>query len=254
MQKGLRKLRKRLKPQLRMAQIAAVFKAKPTSPAVMSAFGIWLHPNTDDHTFQLYRSGEYGTDLSKFLKRQTASFVFLDIGANQGLYAILAGQNPQCAQVFAFEPVPATAAILRKNIALNAATRVTLVQKAISDTAGQITIYTKDQHSGVATLRSDLLDGSQTTTIDAIDADGLSDLIPVSDTPILIKIDVEGHEDVVISQLMKTDFASRIQAIYYECDARWVNLPEIQSHLQDNGFHRFDKIGGGQHYNMLARR
>ncbi len=254
MQKGFRKVKKKLQFRRWYFQLVHLFKGRPDQPAVMSPYGVWLHPNTDDLTYQLYLIAEYGYVFSDFIRNQTAPFVFLDIGANQGLYALLADKNPHCTQVFAFEPVPATAAVLTQNIALNHARKVTLVQKAVSETSGQTSIYTKDAHSGAASLRSDVLDSAGAITIDTINADDLGQLLP-SDAPrFVVKIDVEGHEETVLQQLMSSNAADRIAAIYYECDERWANLDAIQDMLRSKGFTHFQRVGENRHYNVLAQR
>ena len=60
--------------------------------------------------------------------------VFYDIGANIGFYAII-GSRLVGAQgrVFAFEPMTASLAMLRHNLALNSLQNVTICEKAASD-------------------------------------------------------------------------------------------------------------------------
>src|SRR3546814_19160807 len=70
---------------------------------VTSRYGVKLRANWRDRTFQYCRAATYGRDLSGFLAAQDSPFAFVDIGANQGLYSLLAARNPQCARVIAFE-------------------------------------------------------------------------------------------------------------------------------------------------------
>ena len=58
----------------------------------------------------------------------------IDIGANIGLFSLLAAQK--AATVLAFEPEPGNFAILQKNCRLNAARNVTARQLAVSGTSG----------------------------------------------------------------------------------------------------------------------
>lgn len=254
MQKGFRKVKKKLQFRRWYFQLLHLFKGRPDQPATMSPYGVWLHPNTDDLTYQLYLVAEYGYVFSNFLRDQTAPFVFLDIGANQGLYALLADKNPNCTKAFAFEPVPDTAAVLSQNIALNQSQKITLVQKAISEHSGQTQIYTKDAHSGAASLRSDVLDSAGAITIDTINADDLGPLLPADAQRFIVKIDVEGHEETVLHQLMTSSAADKVAAIYYECDERWANLDAIRDMLKSKGFNTFQRVGDNRHYNVLAQR
>ena len=86
---------------------------------VTSRYGVRMRANWQDRTFQYCRYATSGHVLSDYLAAQDAPFAFVDIGANQGLYSLLAAQNPHCAAAIAFEPVAATFALLQDNIALN---------------------------------------------------------------------------------------------------------------------------------------
>ncbi len=73
---------------------------------------------------------------------------FFDIGANQGLYAILAARNPVCTGIYAFEPVPTTAALLRRNASLNpSGVGVRVIPSAISAIDGPLTIAVHHGHT-----------------------------------------------------------------------------------------------------------
>ncbi|MEL6680820.1 MAG: FkbM family methyltransferase, partial [Pseudomonadota bacterium] len=121
--------------------------------SVRSSYGVRLAANWGDRTFKLCAVGRYGTVLSDFIASIDEPFEFLDIGANQGLYALLAGRNPACTRAIAFEPVARTHGFLRRNIALNdLAERVTPVQAAVSQRRGTAEIALPDGHSGAASL------------------------------------------------------------------------------------------------------
>ena len=88
---------------------------KGSSPKyVKSFYGPLMFENWRDVTFRFCIRGSYGTVFSDYLKNYTKPFCFIDIGANQGLYSLIAGNNENCLKVFAFEPVPTTAGIFNK--------------------------------------------------------------------------------------------------------------------------------------------
>lgn len=219
---------------------------------VRSAYGIDLTARWDDATFLFYLQGSYGFVFSDFLKQRQRDFVFLDIGANQGLYSILAAGNPVCRGAIAFEPVPETAEVLEANLALNRSRGVAIVRKAISDRAGRVALSVEPGHSGTASLRSGAEGGR--IEIETIDAAGLEQIVPAGAPEIVVKIDVEGHEAVVLAELMKCSFQPRIAAIFYEVDQRWVDPETLRKLLQENGFSEFRKVGNGSHYDVLAER
>ena len=182
----------------------------------------------------------------------------MDIGANQGLYTICAARNPKNLMSYAFEPVPDTFDFLEKNIALNrVAPKCSLVKKAISDTCSLEEISTNANHSGAASLAEQNglnLNAHSTIQIETIDGAALDALFQHKNTPVVVKIDVEGFELTVVQQLIKTSFAEMITEIFYEIDENWTDPKEIEKLLGSIGFEVFEKIGVGSHYDVLALR
>jgi hypothetical protein len=66
-------------------------KIRPS--VVTSRYGVKLQGNWEDLTFLFCVQGAYGYYLSELLRTAQDAFVFIDIGANQGLYSILASKN-----------------------------------------------------------------------------------------------------------------------------------------------------------------
>jgi FkbM family methyltransferase len=222
---------------------------------VRTRYGVLMRANWRDATFRMCQDGSYGTALSDLLAQRKNIFLFLDIGANQGLYSLLAARNPNCQQAFAFEPVSQTYNLLCDNIAANGLTAsVTPIHAAVSDADGTAEIHLHIAHSGAASLSTrTLLQESNVETIRTIDIFSIDDLIG-DDGEILVKIDVEGHEDVVIGQLMASRHRARMAAIFYEVDERWSNPAALEAALRAAGFATFIRHGSGTHYDMLALR
>lgn len=223
---------------------------------VTSAYGVRLVANWPDATFRFYVDGTYGDFLVGVISRQDRPFLFLDIGANQGLYSILAARNPACRGVYAFEPIPTTANRLRRNLDLNAvASRVTVVEAAISDRVGSAVIHVAGQHTGGASLRGHgAVPGTTPVEVRLIDANALRPLLQSGDLPLVVKVDVEGHEVEVLRELIRAGLADRMQSIFYECDEDWVRPDEIEAMLRQAGFAQFIRVGEGRHYDVLAQR
>lgn len=240
--------------KLRAAALSPIMAARGNGP-VRSAYGVLMTPNWQDTTFRYCIFGTYGRDLADLLLGYAEDFVFVDIGANQGLYSLIAARNPRCRQIIAFEPVPATYARLQANVALNeGAERTVLHQLAIASSVGTVEITVAADHTGTASLAG--RDGNAVgggVTIQTINAPLLDPLI-AGPMPMFVKIDVEGLEAVVIAELVKTISFGRVAAIFYEVDDRWANAAEIERGLRDAGFTRFAKYGRGHHYDVLATR
>lgn len=118
---------------------------------------------------------------------------FIDVGAHIGWFTTIAAhQIGISGQVIACEPYPANAAALKENIAINDAQNVRLVEMALGDQPGELSLApTRDSGSITALVWGD---GERVTisvtTLDEVAAD-LSDIT-------LLKIDVEGWESNVL--------------------------------------------------------
>jgi FkbM family methyltransferase len=224
---------------------------------VRSRYGVWLASNWSDSTFNMYYFGQYGRFLADMLRDEKQPFVFLDIGANQGLYSLLAAKNPNCRACVAFEPVPDTFALLQRNISANKLDHiVSAVNYAIAAETGSATIRINPVHSGGASMAASNEVGGRQVEIRMIDSVTLDTIIPDGGEAILVKIDVEGFEPIVVDQLVRSSYSHRIAKIFYEVDETWVNPAEIELKLRSIGFASFRKIAGNSstHYDVLATR
>lgn len=225
---------------------------------VRSRYGVDLAANYRDSTFRQYVMGHYGRFYWNRISGIKHPFIFIDIGANQGLFTICAARNSNCKAVYAFEPVAGTYSQLQRNIDLNGqGEKCFLFQKALSNVPGQASIKTKSKHTGAATMamhRTDSID-RPSEKIEAIDGAGLDALVePESGIPIVVKIDVEGFEKAVIQALVGSSLITNVSEVFYEVDEFWVDPGQLEKLLQELGFSKFQKIGPGTHYDVLAEK
>jgi len=201
--------------------------------------------------------GSYGDFYWKHLIEYPKPFIFLDIGANQGLYSIGSQKNPRVLATFSVEPVKITNDFLKKNIAINGLSdKVKIGQFAISSSNDIVNITVMKDHSGASTLRSvdsQTISGIQ-ESIACINRTGLSEFVGYTNVEVLVKIDVEGLEEVVIEEVLNSKFGPKVAEIYFEVDENWINLQGTLDKLFKEGFIEFQKIGQGHHYDILAAR
>lgn len=127
----------------------------------------------------------------------TSDMVFLDVGANQGEYALFAAKRLTNGRVIAFEPVNEIYCKLEYNIAINGFTNVETYNLGLSNAQGIEPIYkvknTLSNNEGLATLYQT---ESRGELIQKIKLDRLDNLI--SDIKLtrldFIKVDIEGAE------------------------------------------------------------
>lgn len=146
-------------------------------------------------------------EIALFDARAKASQIVVDIGANIGIYTLLAARRMgPSGRVIAFEPHPRTAAKLRGNIALNPGRqRVTVVQKAVGDAHGQLPMHiVADFDAGQNSLIRGHRHGSGRTVqvdvtplVDALAEQGIEQID-------ILKIDIEGYEDRALSPFFGT--------------------------------------------------
>ena len=222
-----------------------------------TAYGVEMIQCWHDRTFVYCHAGIYGKFLANELSSLREPFAFVDVGANQGLYSLIAAKNPACREVVAFEPVSTTHALLEANVALNAqSAKVRAHRLGVSAEAGEAQIKVPVGHSGMASLsdqQNHHADASRLETIRTVSAAELGALLP-EDIPLFVKVDVEGLEAVVIRQLLDCDAGPRIKAIFYEIDNRWSEEAAIASMLKEAGFTDFTKVGFGRHFDIMAAR
>lgn len=221
---------------------------------VRSEYGILLRKNWLDATFHFCSKGAYDHFLADFLRYQQQPFAMLDIGANQGLYSILAGLNPNCQQVLAFEPVSSTFSLLTANIAINGVEGVVQpVKAAVSLSTGKASIAKKPGHSGAASLRA--LPGwfRLTETIATLGPEALRELLPAN-VDLIIKVDVEGHEHTVFKALSQAGILAHTAAVFYEVNPEWSQETALKTLLQAHGFTGFTRTSSRPCHDVLATR
>ncbi len=110
---------------------------------------------------------------------------FVDVGANIGAYTVLAA-GVCGAQTIAVEPAAATRPHLRENLALNGIQAlVTVEEAALGDAPGRGRFW-----AGRGATSRLAVDGDAEVSVTTLDALGAA--------PLLLKVDVEGHELAVL--------------------------------------------------------
>jgi FkbM family methyltransferase len=153
------------------------------------------------------------------------SDVFVDVGANIGFYTCLAAQNG--VDVVAFEPVPNNLATLCRNIETNGFTNVEVMALALSDAVGVRRIFGLTDQASFYKGKDEVSTLVPTNSLDNIIASRFAG------KRLLIKVDVEGAEDVVLSGAMAT----------MALTPRPVWLMEVLKPAQSTVFKRFFEAG-----------
>ncbi|MFC1759877.1 FkbM family methyltransferase, partial [Planctomycetota bacterium] len=138
--------------------------------------------------------------ISTFITLARRSSCFVDIGANTGVYSLVACSiNEECVAL-ALEPVPRVVERLKNNIAINELNdRITVYEVAASACTGNIELHVPDTDVPTsASLHPDGFRGIRGSKV-RVSQIRIDDLLLTHKPPIdLVKIDVEGFEDAVL--------------------------------------------------------
>ncbi len=124
--------------------------------------------------------------------------VFLDIGANIGIYSLLAARAPRVGEILSFEPDPPNYCQLNANVLLNRYTgKIAVYRYGLSDINGEIGFL---QERGGSTGKSRVEDTSPSSTKmeryqrTTVRVRRFDDHFHYLNRQAFVKIDVEGHE------------------------------------------------------------
>lgn len=202
-----------------------------------------------DTTFRFCVSGYYGTYLSDFLRQVRFEFSFIDIGANVGLYSLIAAGNPNCRNCYAFEPNPVVFDALQKNVALNNLTKIRTYNSAISDQDGWLAFSTTELHSGIGKL-----DVGGSIKVKCCDKT-IFDQISLDDPhPVIVKIGVEGHEPLVIGELLKSRLWDKVRYLYFEANEARYDVTRVVETIKSFRFRQIPVGHGSGEVDMMFAR
>lgn len=219
-------LRKTIKKAL--SRCGYLLRRRNPSEILSASLHLVSHPNGDckflvinpaDAIQRHHSAGKfYELQILRLIETHFNGGTFLDIGANVGNHSIFVAKTFPDAKVIAFEPHPDAFAVLSANVSFNRLSdRISLVNKALSDTYHTATIRTPAHNLGGSTLELDIRGKSKADYFDicgtVIGDDYLDTLID------FIKLDVEGHELKVLSGLSNTIKEMR-PTIFVEVDER----------------------------------
>ncbi|MBJ7311890.1 FkbM family methyltransferase [Rugamonas sp. CCM 8940] len=141
-------------------------------------------------------------------KEKTA---FLDIGAYWGMYSLLFAKAGLASEIFAFEADRHNFAQLQSNVFLNGAARqIKAFNKAVSESdhlmyAWDSTSHPDGNRGGVGMVHQ----GFEYATME-VDGVTLDSFLGLKDRNLIVKIDVEGHEQHVLLGMERTVKENRI--------------------------------------------
>lgn len=151
----------------------------------------------------LFRNHEEKNLLVMLSEKLRPNDIIYDVGSHAGYHSIfLSSQLGKEGVVFAFEPNPNCFKYLKENISLNPKLRINAFQIGITDEIGNAILS-----FGEAYERSARLGADENWDVTEIETYSIDEFAERHVNPTILKIDVEGAEDLVIKgaqNLLKT--------------------------------------------------
>ena len=161
---------------------------------------------------------------------------FLDLGAHVGFYSITCALLGNDVRVIAFEPNPNNFRLLQANLAANNLTKPICEPTAISDQTGTAVLYLTESDMSASLMKD--FQAEDTRQIDQIKVRTISIDKYVEQHairgPLVIKVDIEGHEPAFFRGAYNTIAALKpdiILEVLYDQD------PAIMAQLRSLGYH-----------------
>jgi FkbM family methyltransferase len=145
-------------------------------------------------------------DLLRSLALQCKNAVFLGIGANIGVYSVMLSGESAFTEFHAFEALGMLTAEILKNLKLNNLQNSVQVHEVVlSDTAGQVEFIVRSDFAGDGGVRSThQFSDVPYDRIEKLKKAALDDVVHLRGRHIVAKIDVEGHELMVLKGAKET--------------------------------------------------
>jgi FkbM family methyltransferase len=188
-------------------QLWSAFRGQPSPTPFEMTWYDGLRVNVylgNDLSKQLFIAGCYEPNEMAFLDTMLApGMVFVDAGANEGLFTLLASRRVgKSGQVWSIEPSAREFGRLQGNVELNHLDNVRMVRKALAEFDGETELLVaQSEHAGQNTLGLFLYAEIQTAGKERVAVQTLDSLIEEHslDRVDIVKLDVEGAEGRVLN-------------------------------------------------------
>lgn len=142
--------------------------------------------------------------------------IYLDIGSNIGNHAVFFAEECPSTRVVCFEPNPRTLKYLRRNLGYNVNKPFIVIPEPVGEDGVEFGLSNNPRNTGASVLIPGKK-GHTTRSLDTIMNELVaSGEIPAEERVAVIKIDVEGHEPLVLEHGLRTLTKHR-PAVIVEC-------------------------------------
>ncbi|MHC4953492.1 MAG: FkbM family methyltransferase [Planctomycetota bacterium] len=184
------------------------------------------------------------------LSREFRNPVFVDVGANIGIYSLFFARDPRFREIVGVEPDPQNFAFLALHHDMNGADpRFRLHEVAASDVAGLVRFFAVHARNRGASLISDKPDGGLRPEFRGrsieVTAVPLDDLLSYRGEELVIKLDVEERE---LRALRGMGELLRKNRCVVQLETHWRDEGQCGALLSEYGYKRVETAGRHAYY------
>jgi FkbM family methyltransferase len=186
---------------LRLALLRRI-RQRPVPPPIlynwMEALILELHLD-NEFGRHLYMNGTIEpNELALIGRVLEPGMTFIDVGANEGVFALLAARRVgDAGRVIAIEPSRRELGRLRRNIALNGFANVRVIEAALAEVPGSLALHVADdEHAGHNTLGAFAYESVHVARSEAVPALTMDEVVAGvgGGRADIVKMDIEGAE------------------------------------------------------------
>ncbi|MCI5195702.1 MAG: FkbM family methyltransferase [Candidatus Electrothrix sp. AW5] len=200
---------------------------------ILGKYGVLMQADLNDNTNLWALLGWYDS-VADEIKQLRKGDAFIDIGANAGVFSLMAGQRVgREGIVLAFEPQRPLFAKLVSNIQANKLTNIFCFNLAISDQTGMVEMSDVNaQHTGIASIQkisTQQIKNSAWAVNPLVDMKVIKKML--TDRIVTVKIDVEGYELYVLKGISGLLESKNVRKVIVEIDDE--NLKGFDTNITD---------------------
>jgi FkbM family methyltransferase len=218
----------------------------------------------DALTNKLYYEQSWEDEIIELFKNLISKTkVFYDVGANIGIFSLLAEQLSPNTDIYCFEPNPVNVKRIKSNLKINKSTKIKVVPKAIGEKQGNLKFYVPKGNytSDVSSFFNAHTKGFNDFGTEAIDVEviSLDDFTKENkSSPNLIKIDIELYEYQALKgslNILKEGSPLIIIELFNDVVKRTIN-PELDNELEQGLTLKTERLLSdyGYHFYLISNK
>lgn len=176
--------------------------------------------------------------------------VFLDIGANIGIYSLLCAAVHKDSIIYAVEPSTMNITRLICNAYLNSFRNINTVRLCLSDHVGKDAFYIPVAETGASGGQCAISQGPS-QRVEIVDTMTLDSFVLATQCPNHIKIDVDGQESKIIAGALDTLMYGKVESILIEIND---NREFIYTKLFNAGFTDENEFNRMENHSRVRRQ